>query len=104
MQIKTCNIHPKEDAHFETLAQVFKALGHPARLKMVAALAQKECCVCELTELVELDMSTVSRHLNFLKSCNIVKSKRKGTWMHYTLALKCLSDVLQCLQTKEEKK
>jgi DNA-binding transcriptional ArsR family regulator len=49
-------------------AQVFKALAHPSRLLIVDELMQSERCVCELTELVGSDMSTVSKHLSVLKS------------------------------------
>lgn len=84
---------------FEAGARIFKALGHPARLKMVAALAAGEQCVCDLTELVGLDVSTVSKHLSVLKGCGVVQSRRKGTWMHYSLALACVPGFLQCIQT-----
>lgn len=81
----------------ESGAQIFKALGHPARLKMVAALASGEQCVCDLTELVGLDTSTVSKHLTVLKGAGVVSAKRKGTWMHYRLELECVSWFLECV-------
>ncbi len=78
-------------------AAIFKALGHPARLKMVAALAAGEQCVCELTELVGLDMSTVSKHLSVLKGCGVVSGRKKGTWMYYRLELSCVPGFLECV-------
>lgn len=83
---------------FDAGAQIFKALGHPARLKMVAALSAGELCVCDLTELVGLDTSTVSKHLSLLKGAGVVTARRKGTWMHYRLTLDCVPGFLQCVQ------
>ena len=53
--------------HYEARATVAKALGHPSRLLILEALAEKDMCVCELTELVQADQSTVSKHLAVLK-------------------------------------
>lgn len=87
------------DLDMEQAAQVFKALGHPARLTMVAALASGERCVCELTQLVGLDVSTVSKHLAVLKGCGVVSGRREGTWMHYRLEMACVPSFLRCMQT-----
>lgn len=78
-------------------ALVFKALGHPARLLMVDALAQGERCVCELTDLVGMDMSTVSRHLSLLREAGIVASRREGLSVHYRLALTCVPNFIACV-------
>ena len=52
-------------------AEIFKALGHPARLAMVVAMGDRERCVCDLQEVVGLDMSTVSKHLSILRKAGI---------------------------------
>jgi ArsR family transcriptional regulator len=57
----------KTQALFEARAKVVKALAHPTRLFIVDELSRGKRCVCELTELVEADMSTVSKHLAILK-------------------------------------
>ncbi len=51
-------------ARMEARARILKALAHPRRLFIVDALAQKECCVAELTKMIGADMSTVSKHLS----------------------------------------
>ncbi|WP_022662203.1 ArsR/SmtB family transcription factor [Paucidesulfovibrio longus] len=84
----------------EAQSAVFKALGHPARLRMVRALGQGEKCVCELRDLVDLDMSTVSKHLSVLRNAGVVASEKRGNWMHYRLALTCVPGFLQCLEGK----
>ena len=67
----------KTQARFEARSKVFKALSHPSRLYMVDVLSQGERCVCELTEMVGSDMSTVSKHLSVLKAAGL--RLREGT-------------------------
>ena len=57
-------------------AKIFKAIGHPARLMMVEALLEGPKTVSELTAIVQLEMPTVSRHLNCLKEAQVVKSEK----------------------------
>lgn len=78
-------------------AQVFKALGHPARLQMVSALGVGEQCVCELTELVGLDMSTISRHLAVLTAARVLVSEKRANKVFYRLRTPCVLAVLSCL-------
>ena len=78
-------------------AEIFKALGHPARLAMVVALGDGERCVCELRELVGSDMSTVSKHLTVLRHAGLVDAEKRGKQMFYSLRLKCALGFLQCV-------
>ncbi|MGE4293492.1 MAG: ArsR/SmtB family transcription factor [Desulfovibrio sp.] len=82
----------------EAQSAVFKALGHPARLRMVRALGSGEKCVCELRDLVDLDMSTVSKHLSVLKNAGVVTGEKRGNWMFYRVALACVPGFLGCLE------
>ncbi len=68
-------------------AALFKALGDPARLAIVATLARAEnaVCVCDFTAGLALNQSTVSHHLKILRDAGIVASERRGTWVYYTL-------------------
>jgi len=83
-------------------AEVFKALGHPARLAMITALEQGEQCVCDLHEIVGGDLSTVSNHLAVLRNAGLVKSERRGTQVFYALRMRCILDVLRCVNRFEE--
>ena len=76
------------------MATVFKALGHPSRVYIVEKLRDGEHCVCELCELIGVDMSTVSRHLSVLKKAGILRDRKEGTTVYYSLACDCLSDML----------
>lgn len=81
--------------------QVFKALGHPARLKMVRRLAEGECCVCELVEVVGLGWSTVSRHLSVLREAGVVDDEKRGLQVFYRLSLSCVARFIACLDQPE---
>ncbi len=57
----------------------FKALGEPTRLRIVRLLAQKELCVCELEEILNISQPRISQHLKVLKQARLVKERREGT-------------------------
>jgi ArsR family transcriptional regulator len=79
-------------------ADAFKALGHPARLFMMQTLAEGEHCVCELQEMVGLDVSTVSKHLSVLRNAGLVVDRREGTKVFYGL---CCAEARTLLELTE---
>ncbi len=78
-------------------AAIFKALGHPARLRIVEELLAGERCVCELVDVSSGGWSTVSRHLSVLKAAGIVEDDKRGLQVFYRLALPCVGTFLDCL-------
>ena len=69
------------------LAQTFKALADPIRLRIVLLLqSEGELCVCDLMAVLGLPQSTVSRHLAYLKRSCWVDIRRDGVWMYYSLS------------------
>ncbi|HLP02143.1 MAG TPA: metalloregulator ArsR/SmtB family transcription factor [Opitutaceae bacterium] len=78
-------------------AAIFKALGHPARLRIVEELLEGERCVCELVDVSTGGWSTVSRHLSVLKSAGVVEDQKRGLQVYYRLALPCVGTFLDCL-------
>ena len=95
--MKTKPKHPIE--RYEARARIARALGHPSRLLMLDALADGELCVCELTELVGADQSTVSKHLSVLKQAGIVSDRKEGTMTFYRLKVSCLQGFWQCIES-----
>jgi DNA-binding transcriptional ArsR family regulator len=89
----------KTQARFETLAGVIKAMAHPTRLFIVDRLSAGERCVCELTELVGDDVSTVSKHLAVLKGAGIVASERRGSRVYYNLKMPCVLNFFGCVES-----
>jgi ArsR family transcriptional regulator len=73
-----------------------KALAHPSRICIAQALGSGERCVCELTELVGADISTVSKHLSLMKQAGIVDSEKRGTSIYYRLAMPCVLNFFVC--------
>lgn len=88
----------KTQARYEARARVIKALAHPSRLFIVDELSRGSRCVCELTELVGADMSTVSRHLSVLKNAGIVLDEKRGSQVHYRLSVPCVMNFFDCIE------
>jgi ArsR family transcriptional regulator len=66
------------------IAPMFKALGDPARLRLISMIASTgEACVCDLTTAFELSGPTISHHLRVLREAGLVDSERRGTWVYY---------------------
>lgn len=84
---------------YEARARIAKALAHPSRLLMLDALAEHELCVCELTELVGADQSTISKHLAVLKNAGIVADRKEGTQTFYRLKVCCLQGFWECVES-----
>ncbi|TFC43143.1 transcriptional regulator [Cryobacterium sp. TMT1-21] len=75
-------------ADAEKLARSLKAVADPARLRLVslvAAHADEEACVCDLTEPLGLSQPTVSHHLKVLVDAGILTRDKRGTWAYYRL-------------------
>jgi ArsR family transcriptional regulator, arsenate/arsenite/antimonite-responsive transcriptional repressor len=67
------------------LVQVAKAIGHPARLRILAMLSGRTLCVCQMTSVLELASSTVSGHLNELRRSGLVIEDKHGKLVFYRL-------------------
>ncbi|WP_017720699.1 ArsR/SmtB family transcription factor [Kamptonema formosum] len=63
----------------------FHALSDPLRLQIVQLLQQRELCVCELCEVLQVAQSKLSFHLKTLKDAGLVRARQDGRWMHYSL-------------------
>ncbi|NLW49643.1 MAG: winged helix-turn-helix transcriptional regulator [Candidatus Brocadiaceae bacterium] len=83
---------------FTERAAILKALAHPSRLMMVDELSRGERCVCELTDLVGADISTVSKHLSLLKDAGIVDCSRDGVKVFYRLRVPCVINFFACIE------
>jgi len=66
---------------------------------MVEELGRGERCVCELTEMVGADISTVSKHLALLKEAGIVQDERRGTQIFYSLRCPCILEFFTCVES-----
>jgi len=90
-------IKPDEAA---VLAARFKALADPARLRLislVAAHADHEACVCDLTEPVGLSQPTVSHHLKLLVEASILTREQRGKWAYYKIVPDTLNTLAELI-------
>ncbi len=85
-------------------AAVIKALAHPSRLMIAEALMAGELCVCDLKDLVDADMSTVSKHLSLMREAGVLVSEKRGLNIYYRLACDCFGQFLGCLDQIAPKK
>lgn len=69
----------------ETAAELFKVFGDPTRLKLLAALLGQEMCVCDLSDLLGISQSAVSHQLRLLRTSRLVKNRREGKSVFYSL-------------------
>ncbi|MCP4670573.1 MAG: winged helix-turn-helix transcriptional regulator [Desulfobacula sp.] len=81
---KTIHSFPKNDT-IVGIAEIFKALSDPSRLKIVLALLSQEHCVCDIAAICSQSESAVSHQLRILRVLKIVKNRREGKIVYYSL-------------------
>ena len=86
-------------AKFEARARIMKAMAHPTRLFIIDELSRNERCVCDLTDMIGADISTVSKHLSVLKNAGLVEDERKGTQIFYRLKTPCILNFFGCIES-----
>ncbi|MFP4974643.1 ArsR/SmtB family transcription factor [Paenibacillus sp. CN-4] len=81
------------------MADKLKLLSDYTRLTLLSLLKEREFCVCELVEILEISQPGVSQHLRKLKSHGLVKESKRGQWVYYSLnvdSLPYIKFVLDC--------
>jgi len=76
---------PDEDALYD-LAELFKVFGDSTRVRILFALFGAELCVCDLSEALDMTQSAISHQLQILRTNKLVKSRREGKQVYYSLA------------------
>ncbi len=64
---------------------IFKALSEETRLRILKLLENCELCVCDITDALNMTQPNISFHLGMLKEAGIIKDRKEGRWMHYSL-------------------
>lgn len=78
------NKMPKEEILYD-LAELFKVFGDSTRIKILWALAEAEMCVCDIAVLLNMTQSAISHQLRVLKQAKLVKNRRDGKVVYYSL-------------------
>ena len=84
---------PKEDEVL-MLASIFKVLSDPKRLKLLLAMKEQEMCVCDLAAVLSMTKSAISHQLKTMKECHVVKSRRDGKNIFYSLDDQHVTDII----------
>lgn len=90
-------------AEYRAQATIIKALAHPTRLFIVDELSRGERCVCELTDMIGVEMPTVSRHLSQLKAAGILDDEKRGAQVFYRLRVPCVLNFFKCIKAVQSK-
>lgn len=75
---------PKDEVLYD-LAELFKVFGDSTRIKIICALFEEEMCVCDLSALLNVSQSAISHQLRVLKAARLVKFRRSGKIIYYSL-------------------
>ena len=67
------------------LVMIFKALSDETRLRIIKLLEQGELCVCDITAALDMVQPKVSFHLSTLKEAGLIRDRKQGKWIHYSL-------------------
>lgn len=83
--VRSVQAHPLDDAMTGRLAETFKALADPTRVRILHALSHAELCVGDLAAVLEMTESAVSHQLRLLRSLRVVRARREGKQVYYAL-------------------
>jgi ArsR family transcriptional regulator len=94
-----------KDEQLQKAAELFKVCADPSRLKIINALILNEMCVCDIAALMDMTQPAVSHHLKVLRQSELVKYRREGKVVYYSLSDEHVSNIFyqSLLHVSEEK-
>lgn len=75
-----------DEENLYNLADLFKVFGDPTRIRILSALSNQELCVCDIAQALQMTQSAISHQLRVLKQIHLVKYRRDGKTIYYSLA------------------
>lgn len=100
-----CELHPDKikaaadglpsEVDLKDVAELYKLFSDYSRVRILYLLAERELCVCDLTELMDINQSAISNHLRLLRNGKLVKSRREGKNVYYSLADSHVATILR---------
>ena len=85
-KIKQVTEHMPDEDELYDLAELFKIFGDSTRIRILYVLFESDVCVCDLAEMLHMNQSAISHQLRILKQSQLVKSRRDGKSVFYSLA------------------
>lgn len=98
--MKTVTLQGQTLRQYEKRVTILKAMAHPTRLFILDTLKNGSLCVCEINEMIDADVSTISKHLTVLRNAGLVSSVKHGLQVYYTLEMPCVLESLSCIESK----
>lgn len=77
------------------LSEMFKVLGDSTRLKILLILSLEELCVCDISAILEISVSAISHQLRILRNQKLVKFRKKGKMVFYSLVDNCVENIVR---------
>lgn len=93
--VESVKIQMPSDEKVKVLSEFYKVFSDPTKVKILWALDISEMCVCDLAVLTNLTKSAISHQLSSLKEMNLVKSRKEGKNVYYSLADLCVKEILE---------
>ncbi|GBD95210.1 MAG TPA: metalloregulator ArsR/SmtB family transcription factor [Nitrospirae bacterium] len=69
----------------QDITQLFKALSDETRLRILSLMKEGEICVCDIADTLNMTQPNISFHLGMLKEAGLIKDRKNGRWVHYSL-------------------
>ena len=85
-----------EDEKLYDLADLFKVFGDTTRIKIIYALFEEEMCVCDIADLLNMTQSAISHQLRVLKQARLVKFRKEGNTVYYSLDDNHVNQIFNC--------
>ena len=85
-----------EQVKYEEMSNIFKALADSNRIKILFALLEDEMCVCDIVNLLGMTKSAVSHQLRILKQSRLVKARKQGKSVYYSLNDNHIGQIFNC--------
>ena len=85
-----------EDEKLYDLAELFKVFGDTTRIKIIYALFEEEMCVCDIADLLNMTQSAISHQLRVLKQARLVKFRKEGKIVYYSLDDNHINQIFNC--------
>jgi len=81
----------------KSIVDILKALSDETRLRIINLLYEKELCVCDIMETLQITQTKASRHLAYLKNAGLVKDRKQAQWAYYSMVPEGSLKFLHCL-------
>jgi ArsR family transcriptional regulator len=85
-ELKTLASQLADEDLIDAKTRLLKSLANETRLKMLRLLNEREMCVCELTVALDLTQPTASHHLNILENMRLIRDRKEGKWVFYSVS------------------